>query len=202
MSKEALPNMQPKRLIPELVSGPATEPLSLSEAKAQLSIASSDTSHDAVVASLISEAREQWEHDTSTVTCHQTVKVITDMMDDEVYLPRRPIASITHIKYYDTNNVLQTLSPTIYQLDKGRRSVRLAYDKDYPVTAVRWDAWQITYVCGYSADGALVPAIAKRAMLLLVGHYFENRDMLVPPSAMSFMPYESLVARFTRSNYP
>jgi hypothetical protein len=39
-------------------------------------------------------------------------------------------------------------------------------------------------------------------MLLLVGHYFENRDMLMSDAIQTMKPYEALVTRFMRSNYP
>jgi uncharacterized phiE125 gp8 family phage protein len=66
----------------------------------------------------------------------------------------------------------------------------------------RWDAWTITYKVGYSEDGSKVPAIAKNAMLMLVAHYFENRDMLMAEAMQTMRPYEALVLRYMRSSYP
>lgn len=120
---------------------------------------------------------------------------------DEIYLPKRPIASITSVKYYDTSNVQQTLATTVYGLDAASRAVRLKHLQDWPTTVLdRWDTWEITYVCGY-ASASLVPAISKQAMLLLVGKYFENRDMLIG-ATYTDRAYEALVAKFIRSSYP
>lgn len=61
------------RLQAELVTGPTVEPLTLNEAKKQLEIATSDTTHDGQLAQMIQEAREQWEHDTDSVLDRKSV---------------------------------------------------------------------------------------------------------------------------------
>jgi uncharacterized phiE125 gp8 family phage protein len=79
----------------ELYTQPVTEPLSLTDVKAQLAIASSDTSHDAVLAAMIQEAREAWEHDTETVLCHQSFRIRLDSIFNGFSLPKKPVSSIT-----------------------------------------------------------------------------------------------------------
>jgi uncharacterized phiE125 gp8 family phage protein len=115
-------------------------------------------------------------------------------------LPKRPIHSITSIKYYDGANNLTTWPANQYQLHINE--IRYAYQITLPAVADRWDAWEITYKLGYSQDATSVPAIAKRAMLLLVGHYFENRDMLTNEIIYNRRVYEDLVVRYARSTYP
>lgn len=184
----------------ELVTGPTAEPLTLAEAKKQLEIASNDSTHDVDLQLSIAGARQQWEHDTDSACCFQTWKVQVQSLYDRMPLPKRPVHSITSIQYYDGNNALQTLSTSLYQLHINE--FRLAYQATLPATSDRWDAWVVTYKIGYSQDGTLVPAIAKRAMLMLVGYYFENRDMLMSEAMQSMKSYEDLVRRFARSNYP
>lgn len=186
-----------------LVTGPTSEPITLAQAKKQLEISPSEADHDDHIELLIQAAREQWEHDTDSACLTQTWKVnFETAYEDEIYLPKRPVASITSVKYYDTSNVQQTLATTVYGLDSANRAVRLKYLQDWPTTVLdRWDAWEITYVCGY-ASVALVPAIAKQAMLLLVAHNFENRDMIMSESLQTLSVYEALVKRFMRSSYP
>lgn len=186
-----------------LVTGPTSEPITLTQAKKQLEIAPSEADHDDHIELLIQAAREQWEHDTDSCLLTQTWKVnFETAYEDEIYLPKRPVASITSVKYYDTSNVQQTLSTSVYGLDIANRAVRLKHLQDWPTTVLdRWDTWEIAYVCGY-ASAALVPAIAKQAMLLLIGHNFENRDMIMGESLQTLPVYESLVKRFMRSSYP
>jgi uncharacterized phiE125 gp8 family phage protein len=184
-----------------LVTAPVSEPITLAEAKKQLELSPTDTAHDAQLSLLIQAAREQWEADTDSACLTQTWKVTAEEFDDdEIYLPKRPVQSITHIKYYDSGDVLQTLSTSVYDLDQSCRAVRLKNLQVWPAVSDRWDAITITYVAGY-AQSYLVPAIAKQAMLLLVGYYFDanrgdndrNNDQRA---------YEALVTKFMRSNYP
>ena len=184
-----------------LVTAPVSEPITLAEAKKQLELSPADTAHDAQLSLLIQAAREQWEADTDSACLTQTWKVTAEEFDDdEIYLPKRPVQSITHVKYYDSGDVLQTLSTSVYDLDQSCRAVRLKNLQVWPAVSDRWDAITITYVAGY-AQSYLVPAIAKQAMLLLVGYYFDanrgdndrNNDQRA---------YEALVTKFIRSNYP
>ena len=184
-----------------LVTAPVSEPITLAEAKKQLELSPTDTAHDAQLSLLIQAAREQWEADTDSACLTQTWKVTAEEFDDdEIYLPKRPVQSITHVKYYDSGDVLQTLSTSVYDLDQSCRAVRLKNLQVWPAVSDRWDAITITYVAGY-AQSYLVPAIAKQAMLLLVGYYFDanrgdndrNNDQRA---------YEALVTKFIRSNYP
>ena len=184
----------------ELVTGPSVEPITLDQAKKQLEIAASDTAHDVQLATAVQEVREQWEHDTDSCMCFQTWRIRTNKLYDRLALPKRPVNSITSIQYYDGNNTLQTLSTSLYQLHINE--FRLAYQATLPATADRWDAWTITYRVGYSQDGSQVPAIAKRAMLMLLGYYFENRDMLTNEVIYNRKVYEELVLRYMRSTYP
>jgi uncharacterized phiE125 gp8 family phage protein len=187
---------------PTLVTAPTAEPVTLAQARKQIEVASSDTNHDEQLDLLIQAAREQWEADTDSACLTQTWRVTFESIcDDEIYLPKRPVASITSVKYYDPSNVQQTLATTVYGLDAASRAVRLKYLQSWPATVDRWDCWEITYVCGY-ASAALVPAIAKQAILLLVGKYFEQRDMLSNDLIFKDAAYESLVHKFMRSSYP
>jgi uncharacterized phiE125 gp8 family phage protein len=188
------------RLKPEVVTKPTAEPVTLSEVKKQLEIASSDTSHDTHLTALIGAAREQWEHDTDSATCFATYRIRLAQWTDGIELPKSPIHSITSIQYYDGANTLQAYPANQYQLHVD--AVRLAYLQVLPGTVARWDAWTITYKVGYSEDGSKVPAIAKNAMLMLVAHYFENRDMLMAEAMQTMRPYEALVLRYMRSSYP
>lgn len=188
------------RLIAETVTKPTAEPVTLSEAKKQLEIASSDTSHDTHLTALIGAAREQWEHDTDSVTCFQTLRLRVASFYDRFKLLKSPIHSITSIQYYDGNNTLQTLSASLYQLHVDE--IRLAYQVTLPSVASRWDAWAITYKAGHSQDGQSVPEAARAAILMLIAHYFENRDMLMSEALQSMRPYEMLVRKFMRASYP
>jgi uncharacterized phiE125 gp8 family phage protein len=115
-------------------------------------------------------------------------------------LLKSPIHSITSIQYFDGSNTLQTLASSQYQLHGDQ--IRLAYLVTLPATVSRWDAWQVTYKAGHSQDGQSVPEAARAAILMLVAHYFENRDMVMSDALQTMRPYEMLVRRFMRASYP
>lgn len=188
-------------IIAEVVTGPIAEPVTVAEAKKQLEIATNDATHDQHIASLIQEAREQWENDTGSVTTTRSLVIKTQSIYDGMRFPITPVSSVSLIQYYNTANQSANWSSSNYQLHAGKY-LRIPSTATVPATYARWDAWSITFVAGYSADGSLVPAIAKRAMLLLIGHYFENRDMLISDGVSSMRAYEALVHRFMRSTYP
>lgn len=186
---------------PTVVTGPTAEPITLAEAKRQLFLAESDTSQDAELISRIQAAREQWEHDTDTYLLTQTLSVTLERFGErEIYLPGRPIQSITHIKYYDENDTLQTFSSSRYSFNAPEREIELKWQEQWPVTAIRWDAATVTFVAGHASIAA-IPAIAKQAMLLLITYYqYSNRGDNDRPNDLR--AYENLVRRFTRSTYP
>jgi len=94
-----------------------------------------------------------------------------------------PIQSLTSIKYYDTDNSLQTLSTDNYDADvitePGR--IQVAYGYTWPSTYDRHNAVQVLFATGYSTSDteatqqAAVPNIIKEAMLLHIGHNYDNR---------------------------
>lgn len=186
---------------PEVVTAATLPAVTLEQARAQVFLASDDTTHDTVLAGIIETATEQWESDTDSVLMSRTLRVYLECFDDdEIYLPSRPVQSVTSVKYYNDSDVLTTLSSSVYDLDKGSRAVRLKWDSVWPSTATRWDAAQVNYVAGYTTAND-VPAIAKRAILLLVGYYFAaNRGDNDKPNDMR--AYERLVQHQLRATYP
>jgi len=180
---------------PILVTAPTADAVTLSQAKKQVEIADSDTAHDEHLHELIDRARDEFEADCDLCISPQTWKVYTDEMEDGMQLYKGPIQSITSVKYYDTNNVLQTLETSIYNFDAANRMIRLQYNQLWPVTTVRWDAFEITYLCGF----ATFPPMAIQAMLILVEKYFLGRE---PSKDPDFRTYQRLVHKMQRSTYP
>lgn len=198
-SKEGLPNMtSTTRSRSVSPASPASEPLSLSEAKQHLCIVAADDNSDAEVLRLIRAAREQWEHDTQSLTVSRTVtEKLSEFPDEDWRFYYSPVSSITSITYYDTANASQTLSSSIYELDAPNRMINLAVDQDYPLIETRWDAVTITYVAGETQ----VAEIAKQAMKLTLDYLFELKGLTKEKDA-TYMAYENLVKRYQRASYP
>lgn len=184
----------------EVVVAPAVEPVSITEARSHVELAASDSNHDTELARAIEDARQQWERDTSEYFITRTMRLTLDSLD-EIQFPHRPVTAIASVKYYDSTNTQQTLSTSVYQLDTANNRLRLAYDQSWPTYLDRWDSIEINYTLGSHSDETTVPAVAKRAMLLLVGYYF-RANKGDDDRAYDLQAYERLVAKHMRSTYP
>jgi len=188
--------LEPIRTV--LVSETGSEPVTLEEAKEQLSIASSDTAHNAKLNRLITAARQKYEYDTHTRLLRATFDQIHSGFYSRMRLSERPVDSITSITYYDSVNAQQTLSTDVYAYDESLSEIRLKVDQTFPDTEDRWDAVTIRYVTEHTQ----VPETAVHAILLLIAHWFELPDMIIQSNMISTQAYDALVSVHQRSTYP
>jgi len=59
---------------------------------------------------------------------------------------------------------------------------------NWPVTQDRADAIRIEYTAGYGATSASVPETLRHAMMLLIGHWYDNRENTMMDE-LSNIPY-------------
>jgi uncharacterized phiE125 gp8 family phage protein len=146
-------------------SEPASEPVSLAELKNYLRV--EHTTDDAELAAVLTAARQAVERDTGRSLITQTWVLQLDQWPCRyVQLPQPPIVSVTSVTYVDAAGVTQTWAATNYVVDIRSRPglIRLAYECDWP--AVRGDerGIAVTYVAGYGATAASVPADLRQAV--------------------------------------
>ena len=165
------------------VIGAVTEPITLAEARLHCRV-DADTSDghpdDSLIEMYISVAREYAENFTGLALGKKTIELtLDDFPSDEIELIG-PASSVTSIQYYDAAGDLQTLDASNYELDDYSKPSYI-----YPAYAVTWppvypmtNAVIITYVTGYAddSDSQPLPFAAKAAILLMVGHLYENRE--------------------------
>lgn len=172
-----------------LKTAPAAEPLSLAETKRNRRVDGIDYDQD--LTDLIVAARETAESMTGRQLMPATWLLRLDHFpfSRPLRIPRPPLATVASIKYVDTAGVEQTIDPAIYQVDVAGEPGRIepAFSKCWPTARAQLNAVTVEFTAGY-ADAASVPFMIKRAMLLLVGHWFENREPLVAGSMVA-MPY-------------
>lgn len=119
---------------------------------------------------------------------------------DDLCLPLLPVQSLT-VTYYDVDNVQRTLATSVYQTvtEASGVELELKFGQTWPITYDREDAISVTFVAGYGAAAA-VPAPIKAGILLLVGHWYFNREAVVIGQTPSEVPMavSALIAPYRR----
>lgn len=107
----------------------------------------------------------------------------------EFKLPRAPLVSVASITYLDSNGNPATLDPSLYTVTTGAPGrVATVFGKVWPVALPQIGAVTVRFVAGYGPDATTVPENCKQAVLLYVGHLYEN------PSATSVGPVPQRLA--------
>lgn len=181
----------------QLISGPDKEPVTLDEAKAHLRVEYDFTDDDALIESLIKTARQYTEDKTSNILNHQTWKLVLDTFpagDEPVVIRKRPVTDINSITYVDADGASQTLTSYQFDQDSFLSRVRPAYSETWPTTREQLNAVEIRFSAGHENTAAGVPEPFKQAILLLVGHYYENREDSIRGLSIQTLPrgYEAL----------
>lgn len=196
-----------------LIAPPASEPVSLAEAKSWLRVDASD--EDEAIASLIAAARAMVEAATRRVLVTQTWRLVLDawpangsdgawsllttrprVLPREVALPLAPAASVSSVSVYDAAGQPQALDVSLYRLVGAPEQTRLVFDSAPPAPGLSSAGIEIDIVAGYG-DAADVPAPLRHAILALVAWWFEHRgdvvstgpDDLPPRAAALIAPY-------------
>jgi len=158
----------------KLKTAPADFPVEFEEVKTHLRIDGTD--EDDYIQSLIIAATQYCENFQNRAYVTQTWELWLDEWPNYFEL-KAPLISVT-IDYYNTSDTKATVSSSDYYVDTksspGR--VSLNYSKSWPSTTLRpINGICVTYVCGYGYSEN-VPQNVKQAILLLIGHWFENRE--------------------------
>ncbi len=165
-------------------TAPATEPVTLDEAKLHLRV--DCAADDDYITALIKVARKHAELFQNRSYITQTLELRMDFFPQFlIELPRPPSISVTSIKYIDSAGDTQTLAASKYTTDFNSYVARIvpAFNESWPITRRVIDAVTIEYTAGYGAAGA-VPETIKQAIFLLIGVWYENREPITESTVM------------------
>ena len=171
-----------------LKTGPATTAISLAEAKAFLRVDSDYDDDNAYITSLIGVATNVVEQFTRRRLITQTYNIYYDEFPPYMDLQVGNVASVTHVKYYDTDNSLQTLDTSEYDVDIRVKPGRIyqAEDGNFPDTYERANSVEVEFVVGSAASD--VEDAIKQAMYIVIGRYYENRQDVVMGTQVNELP--------------
>jgi uncharacterized phiE125 gp8 family phage protein len=162
----------------ELVTAPAVEPLTVSEAKTRLGLGSEVS--DALISSLISVARQTIDGRDGWLgraLIRQTWKYTIDNFSNysekiaprTFEIPLSPLISIDSIGYRDVNGTLQVIAPEQYRLITGSPARLIAFfNVFWPSYYYRFGSFEIQFTAGYGTQGTDVPEPIRQAMCLMI----------------------------------
>lgn len=197
---------------PSLVAAPTIKPVTLDEVKAHCR-ATDFTDDDATLTALIAAATsylDGWTGILGRALCEQTWRQDFDEFRHCLRLPLYPVISIASVKYSDPDGAEQTIDASNYSLKSDDRSAYIEFITDYcfPSLNTASAAVFVSYVAGYADEGtetktSTAPASIKHAILLLVSHWYQNRDAVVVGDQAAELPMAvtALIAPFRRIRF-
>lgn len=143
---------------------------------------------DILLNSLIARATRHCEHITKRQFLSATWTLSMDsfcdrryMTNNVIYVPRPPLLAVSSIAYLDSDGDSTTLDAADYRVDAQNQPGRIevAYGEVWPVTRNVVNAVTITHTAGYGTAATSVPDDIKHAILLLAGHWYQNREAVL-----------------------
>lgn len=139
------------------------------------------TEHEDELTDILRDAIDYVESETDLTLCVSKYRWTLDYFPScALTLPIRPVLSAS-IRYRDTAGTWQTVDEASYQLHglANPPLLRLNPLNVWPTTQSDvWSAVEIELVGGHNGTDN-VPSQAKRAILLIAGHWFVNREALL-----------------------
>lgn len=174
---------------------PASEPISLSEAKAHVRVSISDD--DALITNLITATRMICEEFTGRALITQGWRLWLDTFPGDrlawwdgtregaaskltvrrfILIPRAPLQSISAVNVYADDDSSVVFSPTLYFVDSNAEPGRLALrnNASWPVPQRVSNGISVDFTAGYGVASA-VPQALKQGMLAHIAQLYEHR---------------------------
>ena len=176
----------------EKVASPTQYPVTLSEIKRHLRVTIDDD--DSLLTDYIAAATEYCEDQVpgSRSFMSQTWDWKIHLFPgDSFEIPRPPLQSLTHIKYFatDSSTAVTTLSSTGYLVHTPESMpgvIELHPEIGaWPTVADRADAVQVRFVSGWTT----APNQVKQAIKLLVGQWYATRENIVVATIVASPPH-------------
>ena len=188
---------------PTLVTGPSETPVSLELVKQHLRSEPEDGEYNALVLGYLEAAVSYLDgHAGILGRClvSQTWKQEFDSFARCLRLPMLALSVVSTV-YTNSAGQLLTVNQSNYALQHDARGsyVRFKDDFDAPGDLYQVKAVAVTFECGFGAATA-VPAAIRNAILLMVGHWYANREEVVTGTSATQLPMaaQALLAPWRR----
>lgn len=166
-----------------LVTPPAAEPVSLGEAKSHLRV--EHDADDALISAQIAAAREWAEGFTGSKFLEQIWDVTLRGWPSSPYrIPVGPVGAVSSVTYRASDGSTAVVPPETYRLDW--EDLFLARGASWPVGPTPEEVTLRVVVGAATAQG--VPKMVRQAILLLVGHWYSNRETVNIGNVVNTVP--------------
>lgn len=171
--------------------------LTSSEVKTHLKV--DTTADDTLISALIVACTNSAQEYTNRFFLETTLDMFADEWKEISTLLKSPVTSVDSIKYYDQDDVEQTLDTSVYAFDMVSMPARifLKPNQSFPELSERKNAIEVRYKVGESSASDVDQAI-KQAVLLTIGNYYENRQAVVTGTIATELPMN---AKFLLDQY-
>ncbi len=180
-----MPCYKPRRV--STVTPPASEPLSLAEAKLFLRVDA--TADDMLIETLIAAVREAAEQHLRRSLITRTLKLTTDqLLESATVLPFGPVTAIESITAIAVDESSVLVDTDDYYLLAAEDRLHLTQ----PIYAHRI---VVEYTAGYGESDIDVPAPLRQGMLLHLAALYDNREGeagLPAAAAMLYAPFREI----------
>lgn len=171
-----------------VATDPAVEPVTLSETKLHLRVDIDDD--NTLISGLIQAARRYCEQYARRTFISTTYDLYLDNWPagGKFVLPQPPLSSVTGVYYTDDNGDETEYASANYIVDTNRQPGRIVLKTTatLPSTTLQEiNGVRVRFVAGYGATAASVPREYRQAILLLVGHWYENREAVLAAQGFS-----------------
>lgn len=159
----------------ELVTAYTGALVELSDLRLHLSLDCTD--FDSLLSDIERMAVERVENETRRQLKTATWKMYLPYFPCLITIRKAPVASITQIRYVDTDGAWQVLASSVYEtfLNREPAEIMLDYQQTWPLTRTKEQAVEITFVAGYGESDD-VPQLARQAVKLIVKDQFDQCD--------------------------
>jgi uncharacterized phiE125 gp8 family phage protein len=168
-----------RRPIPSFVlkTPPAIEPIGLDEVKAHSRIDLDED--DLLIQRQILSVRQMVERIYDIAIITQTWTMYLDWLpNDCIEIFKRPVQSVTSVKYTDAAGLTQTIANDLYMVDLNSRPPRIVkvQEASWPYVQPRPAAVAVEFVAGYGDKRQDVAPNLINYLLIKTADFYENRE--------------------------
>lgn len=181
-------------LTPTLETAPVKPLITLDEAKQQ--VRRDDNDDDLILTRLIAVVMSRLDGADGILGRALITQTWSESFDAfpagaTLCLALAPVIDITEITYFSSIDQSGMTMPAgdYSAFNRSRRAyVKLGYGRSWPSSYEQDDAVTVTYQAGYGLNASDVPAAIKHAAMMMLAHYYENREAVLVGTIASDLP--------------